>query len=237
MEILALLSGLLQVGTGIWQAFKSDDLSKEERPVYTVPKEAEQALNVAKQQAYGTMPGYNQALGNIQQQEATSISKAKEVAQSGSDILGFISGQNLATNRALGGLDAANEQYKASGLRNLQGALGTRAAYSDKAFDINQMQPYLQAMQASSVMGEGAIQNIAGGVNAGISNYIGYKQNQDMMDTYRDIYGSGKQQTQPGTYNTWLNTPGNAYGDWLTSMLSGIYGQSSSPIGTNTVLQ
>lgn len=182
MLTLSALSGLLSLGTGIWQAFKSNDLAKEERPEYKAPKEADQALNVAKQQAYGDMPGYENAKQNIEQQSATAFNRATNVSDSGSDILGATAGLNLGANRAVGALDANNAQYRSNAIRNLQGALGVRAGYTDQEFKVNQMDPYLSSQQASSVMGEGAIQNISGGVNSSISNYMSYKMNQDWMD-------------------------------------------------------
>ena len=185
---LAALSGLVQLGTGIWQAFKSEDLSKETRPEYKTPVEAQQALNIAKQQAYGAMPGYQQAKGNIEQQQETQASKMLNVADSGTDVLGAMSGLNLATNRANAGLDVQNEAYKSAGLSRLQSSLMGMAQYKDKEFDLNQMQPYQSSQQASSVLGEGAIQNLAGGFNTGVQNYMGYKTTQDMMDR---IYGDG----------------------------------------------
>ena len=206
MEILALLSGLINVGTGIWQAFKSDELADQEGPEYKAPKEADQALAIAKNMAYSDMPGYGQAVSNIQQSEASAMSRAKEVAQSGSDVLGFASGQNLATNRAYAGLDAANEQYKVNAMRNLQQALGIRAGYSDKEFDVNQMQPYLSAQQASSVLGEGAIQNIAGGVNASLTNYLGYKQTDDLLDRLYGPTNKTSQNKNQDPENNWYNS-------------------------------
>lgn len=178
---LSAISGLVSLGTGIWQAIKSNKLSKE-RPPYEKPKEVDESLKVAQQQAYGTMPGYNQALSNIQQQNASQYGRMLDVASSGTDVLGAIAGQNVATNMALGQLDAANEQYKYNALRNLQSQLLTSAKYSDKETQFNVIDPYMQSQAASAVLGEGAIQNISGGLMGSLSNYMSYKQNQELLD-------------------------------------------------------
>lgn len=224
MEILALLSGLLQAGTGIWQAFKSDELADEERPSYTVPKEVEQSLNIAKQQAYGTMPGYELAKRNIEQQQATQLNRVQNVAGSGSDVLGAASGMNLATNRAMGGLDARNEMYQQQSLARLQNSLLNRGAYTEKEFMFNEFEPYKSSQAASAVMGEGAIQNIAGGVGASMTNYMSYKQNEKLIDAL--LNPSTKQPTQSGTGQS-------SY--WDNILLQQLYsGSQKKPYDTGT---
>lgn len=178
---LAALSGIVQLGTGIWQAIQSGKQSEVERPKYETPKEVGQATNIASQLAYGTMPGYGEAMSNIQQQEASQVSKIQNAADSGSDVLGSITSLNLGTNRNIRNLDAANTQFKSTALRGLQGQLMNQATYSDKEQQYNVIQPYEEAMAASSVLGEGAIQNIAGAANTSIGNYMSYKVNQDWM--------------------------------------------------------
>jgi hypothetical protein len=212
MLTLSVLSGLLSLGTGIWQAFKSNDLAKEQRPEYKAPIEADQALNVAKQQAYGSMPGEEQARQRIEQQSATAMSRATNVADSGSDVLGFAAGINKSSNDANRQVDAREEQYRSNAIRNLQGALGVRAGYTDQEFKINQMDPYASKELAGSVMKEGAIQNIAGGVNSSISNYMSYKMNQDWMDR---AYGK-----QPGDKTTSTN---DFMGDYFSNRSMGGY--------------
>jgi hypothetical protein len=223
MLTFSALSGLLSLGTGIWQAFKSNDLAKEQRPEYKAPIEADQALSVAKQQAYGNMPGYENAKQNVEQQSATAFSRGTNVADSGSDMLGLTAGINESERKGNANIDARNEQYRSNAIRNLQGALGVRAGYTDQEFKVNQMDPYLSSQQASSVMGEGAIQNIAGGVNSSISNYMSYKMNQDWMD--RMYPGTKKEPaTDDKTDGDWYNNlvkkarfdPGNYMTDLST---------------------
>ena len=181
LEALSAISGIVQIGTGIWQGIKSNEASKEPRPKYKIPESVNEATNVAEQLAYGKMPGYGEAKSNIEQQEASTLSRIQNSADSGSDVLGATTAVNLSTNRNLRALDASNEQFKSNALNNLKGQLMNEAAWKDKETQYNEIQPYEESMAASSVLGEGAIQNIAGGFNTGLNNYMSYKTNQDWL--------------------------------------------------------
>ena len=171
MEWLSLIPAVLQLIGGVVQSTEASAIDQK-RPTYDIPKEVQQQVNIAQQGVYGNMPGYQQALSNLQQQEAFGINKATNVAQSGSDVLGYIAGQNLASNRALGGLAANNAQYNAQMQARLMSALANKAGYEDKAFQYNEAQPYQQAMDAKAVLTEGGMQNIYGGVSSGVKNYM-----------------------------------------------------------------
>lgn len=174
MEWLAAISALLQVGTGIWQGIKGSQAANEERPTYEMPDEVKQLLGIAQQQAYGDMPGYQQAKSNIEQQAATGFSRAENVAQSGSDLLGYVAASGVGQNRAMNELAASNAAYQTQQKERLKDALRIVAGYQDQEFNVNQLQPYQESQDAAAVMREGAIQNIVGGVQGGVSNYMSY---------------------------------------------------------------
>lgn len=178
MGTLSAILAALQLGTGIFQLFKGNQAKETERPTYTTPKEVTDMLNIAKTEAGSDMPGYGLAKSNIEQQGATSFSRAKESATSGSDLLGFLSASGVSSNKALNQLSAANEQYHVAAQDKLKNALMTTAGFKDKEFTLNQMQPYLDAMRTSAVMTEGGMQNIFGAV----SGYATNSANQKYMD-------------------------------------------------------
>lgn len=176
MEILSILSALMGVGTGIFQLFKGNEAADTERPEYKIPEEYTQALGIAKRGAYSDMPGYQQAISNLQQGQASGLSQARESASSGSDLLGFLANQGVTSNRGLNQLSAQNAAYKVGAEQRYAGALGQYGQLKDKQWNINELQPYQDAMRTSAVMTEGGIQNIFGGITGGIQNYAALDQ-------------------------------------------------------------
>jgi hypothetical protein len=212
MEILSILSALMGVGTGVYQLLKGNEAADTEQPKYEIPKEYAQALGMAKQGAYSNMPGYQQAISNLQQSDASSFERAKDSASSGSDLLGFLANRGVTSNRGLNQLAAQNAAYKVGAEQRYMGALGQYGMLKDKQWNINELQPYQDAMRTSAVMTEGGIQNIFGGITGGIQNYAALKQAdsyqgladsqksyyQMMMDQWKNGTGQQPQQSQLG---------------------------------------
>jgi len=207
MGTLSLILAALQAGTGIYQLFKGNQAKEEVRPEYKTPKEVTDMLGIAKQQSGSDMPGYNLAKSNIDQQGATSFSRAKESASSGSDLLGFLSASGVSSNRALNQLSAANEQYHTSAQDKLKNALLTTAGFKEKEFNLNEMQPYLDSMRTSAVMTEGGMQNIFGAASGYMNNYA----NSKYMDW---LTGGNKDQTNTAGWGILKPNSGTrAYGN------------------------
>ena len=205
MEILSILSALMGVGTGIFQLFKGSQAADTERPEYKIPEEYTQALGIAKRGAYSDMPGYQQAISNLQQGQASGLSQARESASSGSDLLGFLANQGVTSNRGLNQLSAQNAAYKVGAEQRYAGALGQYGMLKDKQWNINELQPYQDAMRTSAIMTEGGIQNIFGGITGGIQNYAAldqaksYQALADKQLSYYDyLMGSNKSQQATG---------------------------------------
>jgi hypothetical protein len=183
MDLSALmmgLSALVQLGTGVSQAIGGAKAGKEDRPMYEMPEEIKQLLGIAQQQAYGDMPGYGQAVSNIEQQAATGFSRAENVAQSGSDLLGYVAASGVGQNRAMNDLAATNAAYRSQQQDALQDALRIVSGYRDKEFELNKLMPFQESQDASAVLREGGIQNMFGGLNSIASYYL-----------LKDIYGFG----------------------------------------------
>lgn len=185
---LAAILGLVQAGVGIWQMFKGSEAGDVERPEYQIPKEATEMLGIARQNANADMPGYQQAISNLQQSDATQYSRASESAGSGSDLLGYLSQRGVTSNRALNQLSAQNAAFKIGQQDKYKQALMAYSGMRDKEFDVNEMQPYMDAMRTSSVMTEGGIQNIFGGISGGLQNYMAL----DQAKSYQGLLGSQK---------------------------------------------
>jgi hypothetical protein len=92
----------------------------------------------------------------------------------------------------------AGEQQNITNQQNLQNALSTYAQYEDKAYEINELQPYLQAMQQAQALTSAGIQNIVGGIGGGLGAGMQSQMNTDYLDLLKSMYGS----TMGGTKTT-----------------------------------
>lgn len=196
------------VGTGVYQLLKGNEAADTEQPKYEIPKEYTQALGMAKQASYSNMPGYQQAISNLQQSDASSFERAKDVSDSGGNLLGFLANRGVTSNRGLNQLAAQNAAYKVGAEQRYMGALGQYGLLKDKQWNINEMQPYQDAMRTSAVMTEGGIQNIFGGITGGIQNYAALKQANsyqalaDKQLTYYDYLMGGNKDLPQSTPTT-----------------------------------
>lgn len=208
MGTLTAILAALQAGTGIWQLIKGEQAKDTERHDYKVPKEVTDMLGIAKNQAYGNMPGYQQWLSNFEQQSATGLSRARESASSGSDLLGYVSSNNAFANRNINSLGSSNATYHQQALDKLKSALLTTSKFREKEFQVNELQPYLDAMKTSSVMTEGGLNNIFNALS-------GYTKNSMMSE----MLGLGKTKS---TTNTTFTPSG---GSFIDSMPNSNWGE------------
>jgi hypothetical protein len=107
------------------------------------------------------MQGVNQTLANTTQSIAN-------MAPSGAAGLGALVQAGAGTQQTVADLTANAAQQKLGLQQNyLQGKAGLQQ-YADKAFDINQMNPYTQKVEEIAAMKQAGLQNIGGAVSAGV---------------------------------------------------------------------
>lgn len=156
--------GLLSGITGFFQRRQAKKLLRNlHRPEYTIPKEITRSQKMAEMAATEGLPSqqYNQATQNIQRQQNRSIAASAD-RRGGLMMLPALQQQ---ANDALLGLDVADAQARLNNQKTLYSVSGQTSKYKDKAFDINQMQPYQQQYQyAQSLLGAGN-QNLLGGAD------------------------------------------------------------------------
>lgn len=205
---LQALGGAIGGLVGLGQRRKAKKmLNSLVRPTYSIPKEILRNQKQAELSAQEGMPSaqYNRAMQNIQRQQSNSL----KAAQDRRSAMAAIAANQQAANDAMLDLDVADAQQVAANRQTLYNVGGQTAAYRDRAFDINQMQPYNQKRNyAMSLMGAGN-QNIMGGLDrvlGGVGMMVGGGQR------------GQKQMTSPqqsNNYNFWEDPteydPANPY--------------------------
>ena len=160
--------GLVSGVTGFFQRRKAKrELGKLQRPEYVIPNEIMQNQKMAQLAASEGLPSqqYNNAMKNIQRSQANALSGAIDRR---SALMALPKLQQQA-NDAYGRLDAADANARMGNQRQLYGINSQVAGYRDKAFDINQMQPYQEKKNYyNSLLGAGN-QNLMSGIDKAAS--------------------------------------------------------------------
>src|SRR6478736_3070243 len=134
--------GIISGITGLSQKRKAKKLlnSLGDQPLYNIPNEVLQNQKMAQLSASEGLPSqqYNNAMKNIQRSQANALSGAIDRR---SALMALPKLQQQA-NDAYGKLEVADANARMNNKRQLYGINSQVAGYRDKAFDINQMQPY-----------------------------------------------------------------------------------------------
>lgn len=152
---------LAQGITGFVQSKRAKDILRNlQRPTYQIPNSATEALNTARVLAStNQLPNQVQAEQSINQSAANANYNITQNATSGTEALaammGVAGGQMSAMNELSGmGANFANQQNQ-----NLINSLNRYASYEDKAFQLNQFEPYMMKLQEGQALAAAGMQN------------------------------------------------------------------------------
>lgn len=189
LPLLAAIPTAVQTGTGVYQAFKGNQMAKSmDMPEYEIPQEVLDNLTDAQIQAIRGLPQEQISLylDNVARSEQSAL-EAMSTRNAGLTGLSNVQQQSNDANRDLLSMNAQQRQANEKALIDVRKDV---AGYRDKAFQTNQMQPYLDMMKGAEAMKGAGIQNIMGGVQAGAAmgiDYLKYKNFMDSMFPGEDI--------------------------------------------------
>lgn len=158
-------AALVQAGIGVAQYAKGvKDLKNLTRPEYHIPPEIEKNMTEADLMAYYGMPDaqkaeYQQNIQRTQQAATRGIADRK-------GGIGSIVAAQQQTQDAYTKMLSMDVQQRMANIQRAQQMRQTMAQYRDKAWQINEMDPYEQNYaEAQSMMGAG-MQNVMGGLQS-----------------------------------------------------------------------
>jgi hypothetical protein len=169
------------LGMGAYQLIKAKQLQKKlgAKPVYDY-KEAKAANAGQLALAQGEAPGLAQQMQGANQGLANTTQSIANMAPSGAAGLGALVQAGAGTQQTIADLTANAAQQKLGLQQNyLQGKAGLQQ-YADKAFEINQLDPYNQKVNEISAMKQAGLQNIGGGISAGVDMTSAAAANQSL---------------------------------------------------------
>lgn len=181
----SLIPSIYQGITGSKQSKQADAISPGERPTYEIPSGAKSALGLQSMLASGNRPGYELAKEDAMASTAGLIGATMRGAMPNTQV----AYRNL-TN-ALGDINMDNQAFRERQMGNLINSYSQYADYEDKAFDINQMQPYEYALGQSMALKDASIQNTYGALDSGAASAI---KALEMInpDAVSGVFGGGK---------------------------------------------
>jgi hypothetical protein len=166
--IMGLIGSGVQSAVGAYQAIRAASI-KNDRPVRTIPPEIEQNLNQAQIQALQGMPDeqYNQTMQNFQRNLAFGARTLQDRNQAIGGVAGLVQGANDA---ALG-LGVQDANMRRQNQQQLMGARQDMANQRMANWDWNERQKFQENAAAKSNLAGGAIANVTGAVNTGMSGF------------------------------------------------------------------
>ena len=157
-----------QIGYGIYQGVKANQLQKKlgPQPKYQYD-DAQRAVGGQLALAQGEAPGLTQQLQGVNQNLANTTQNIATMAPSGAAGLGALVQANASGMQSYADILGQAAQTKLGLQQNyLQGVAGLQN-YADKAFEVNQLQPYMQKQQQIADLKAAGASNIGGGIQSG----------------------------------------------------------------------
>jgi len=136
-----------------------------QRPTYEIPDEAKQQLGLQQSLLNAEMPGEEQAKQNIYGSQANAMSGLFRAAGDQGQLLSGLSAVQGGTNNALNGLQTQRAQNYYTNLSGLARAQNLMAQYRDRAFETNEMDPYMMDLQRKYDLQNSGNQEILSGIN------------------------------------------------------------------------
>lgn len=150
--------GAIQTGVGIAKARAAT------RPEYVLPRAIEEQMTEAERMSYYGLPEAQKRefLDNIARSTAGAVRGSSE-RRGG---LGAVATAAQMEQDAYKGLLSADAAARFENLNRLNQVRSEYAQYEDKAFAINELEPYMQEIQAAGALAGAGMQNIGGALNS-----------------------------------------------------------------------
>lgn len=205
--LFAAIPGLVDMGVGLYQGYKGDQLSKTPfTPYKTSDPFMQYVSNAQVAMNQSRMPGQSRAEELINAGASNAIKATQESAQDSSSILANISAINANSNNAYADLGVKAANFQQSMFNQGQKALLDLAQQKDKEYDINVYKPYMANMAAASALKEASIKNTTKGIdNLSILGVLASGGTPTKMAQPSDIDYSAPPDNMQSSYNTPAN--------------------------------
>lgn len=203
--MLSAIPATIQAGTGIYQLIRGNQLANSmERPNYSIPQEVLDNLTDAEIQALRGLPAEQrqQYLDNVMRSQQASLG-AMDDRKGG---LAGLAGVQQQSNDAYRNLLTMDAQARMDAEQRLQGVRTQVADAKDKEWQLNELNPYMETMQAAEGMRGAGLQNIMGGVTAGAQMGLDYAKYMKLLNSFGGSNQNGNTYQTPMFMNQLLGS-------------------------------
>jgi hypothetical protein len=178
------------LGTGAYQWYKGNKMEKEAvRPFYEPPAEIKNYLSAAEVSSLQGLPEEQrqQYIDNVMRQVQSGMYNASSRASG----LNAIGSTMAAANDANRDLLSADAGARIQNRDKLQEARRVYSDFEDKAFKINELDPYEFTMNKAQALQGAGMQNIMGGANTAtqyVQQDANKKEDKEKFDYWMKMY-------------------------------------------------
>lgn len=170
LAILGAVQAAGQIGYGIYQQRQAkkglEALGQQPQYKYDYAKRAVAGqLNLAQ----GEAPGVTQQLQGVNQNLANTTQNIQTMAPSGAAGLGALVQANASGMQSYADILGQAAQTKLGMQQNYLSGVAGLQSYADKAYETNQLNPYLENKARLTQLQGAGTENIAGGIQSGLS--------------------------------------------------------------------
>jgi len=180
----ALAPAAFQTALGVGQLLLAALKRKPDRPVYSIPEGIKASAAEAQQLAQGISPATRLGLQEARQAFGDTNAMLRRNVGQAASIAALIGATQANTNREIRNLTLIEQQQRLARQQLLDQNRRVLAQYKDKAFQINKMQPYQDAMRTIAALTQGGLLNL----NTGLQTAAGAAEN---IMTVRALMGGG----------------------------------------------
>lgn len=184
---LGMVNSALQTGLGLAQLIKGGRMNPQ-RPTYEIPDEVGAQLGLRQQLLNARMAGARGMERNLQESAATGMYNATQGAASSEDLLAAGAMSQGNTNRSLRDLQIREAQDYESRVQGLERAQMNMAGYKDKEFQMNEMDPYMEAAATKSALTSGGLQNLSGGLASASAQFGKMYEADEMTGEFSGLF-------------------------------------------------
>lgn len=222
--------GAIGLGKSIFGAAQLLGNKRPDMPTYEIPDEISEIEKILRGETYKVrLPGQDIIEGNIAENQANAIAAAK--TKEGGGFFNTLSNAMQQSSDAQQNLQLAMAQQRASNVNNLVSGLQLSASYKDKAFQINELNPYAEKYGEFIDRRQAGASNIMTGLNdigGAAMTYLKYK---NINDIYDSLYGGGQSAMETAADMRKTNQTPNVGGTDLSSNAKQY--STQSPFGLN----
>ena len=168
LALLGAIQAAGQIGYGAYQQRQAKNLQKKLGPQPTYDFDyAKRGVAGQLNLAQGEAPGLTQQLQGVNQNVANTTQNIANMAPSGAAGLGALVGVNANANQSYADIIGQGAMTKQGLMQGYLQGLGGLQGYGDKAYETNQLAPYLQQQEKITQLQGAGNENIGGGIASG----------------------------------------------------------------------